>query len=131
MPVDTAYIGRWTALHVAAANGHLEVVEFFLGQGASLGIETENGSTAVDLAFLGGHGAVARYLDRAVEAARAELDSLGIDFTEGAFLEAAEAGNLAVVKLFVTAGMSVNIVSDWGYTVLHSAARGGSLEVVR
>lgn len=127
MPVDTASFGRWTALHVAAANGHLSVVRYLLEQGASFGMETENGSTALDLARQGGHGEVARYLARATNAARAVLEGLGINSTGvNAFVDSAYAGNLEVVRAFVWAGMSVNTVNNDGRPVLHSAALGGS-----
>ena len=53
----------------------------------------------------------------------------GIAYTERAFRDSAEAGNLAVVKLFVLAGMSVNTADD-GRTILHYAASGGSVSVV-
>ena len=64
--------------------------------------------------------------------ARAALDSLGVSYTEGAFIEAALADNLEVVRLFVQAGMSVNATDDGvGRTVLQYAAwGGGSLELV-
>ena len=65
------------------------------------------------------------------EAARAELDRRGIPYTEGAFLSAALAGDLAVVKLFVEAGMPVYIADGNGWTVLHWAAFGGDLEVFK
>ena len=53
-------------------------------------------------------------------------------YTEGAFIEAALADNLEVVRLFVQAGMSVNATDDGvGRTVLQYAAwGGGSLELV-
>ena len=62
--------------------------------------------------------------------ARAELESRGISYTAAAFLDSAYAGNLAVVKLFVQAGMPVDVTNDVGWTALHFAAYGGSLSVV-
>ena len=66
-----------------------------------------------------------------LSAARAELDRRGIPYTERTFLNAALAGDLAVVKLFVEAGMPVYTADDNGWTVLHWAAFGGDLEVVK
>lgn len=65
--------------------------------------------------------------------ARAELDRRGIAYTEVVFFGAARTGNLAVVRLFVQAGMSVNTHHyNWGGgTVLHVAAWYGHLEVVK
>ena len=67
------------------------------------------------------------------EAARAELDRRGISYDADAFMTAASAGYLETVKLFVDAGMSVNTVTNDSLRipVLHVAARGGHLEVVR
>ena len=62
--------------------------------------------------------------------ARKELAGLGFDFTTDAFFEAALKGDLTAVKLFVDAGMSVHITNE-GITVLHGAAVGGHLEVVK
>ena len=62
--------------------------------------------------------------------ARAELDSRGIEYTSEAFLDSAESGNLAVVKLFVAAGMPV-IANDIGWRALLYAAYGGHLAVVQ
>ena len=66
-----------------------------------------------------------------LSAARAELDRRGIPYTEMTFLNAALAGDLAVVKLFVEAGMPVYTADARGWTVLHWAAFGGDLEVVK
>ena len=126
MPVDAAF-GGWTALHEAARNGHLLVVQYLIDQGASFGMETDSDRTALDLARRGGHGDVVVYMTRA---ARAALDSLGIAYTADAFVDSAGSGNLAVVKLFVEAGMSVNARDEDGDTALHVAARRGHLEVV-
>ena len=72
--------------------------------------------------------------------ARAELDSLGIDYTdvdkffdlleEGA-LALGGAGNFAVVKLFVVAGMDVDAKDRDGGTALHWAADRGRLDIVK
>ena len=118
MPIDAAF-GGWTALHEAARNGHLSVVEYLIDQGASVGPSVRA------LALRGGHGDVVLYLARA---ARSELDSLGIEYKAGAFRDAAAAGNLEVVKLFVQAGMSLETTTYDG--PLHRAAFWGHLDVV-
>ena len=64
------------------------------------------------------------------EAARAALESLGIEYTAGAFIEAAKVGNLDVVHLFVWAGMDIEATDHWGDTALHRAASWGRLSVV-
>ena len=63
--------------------------------------------------------------------ARAELESRGIAYNGAGFLNAARAGDLEVVRLFVDAGMSVNTASTSGVTALHYAAYRGHLSVVK
>ena len=123
MPIDAAF-GGWTALHEAARNGHLAVVEYLIDQGASVGPSVR------DVALRGGHGDVVRYLARAPGAARAALADRGIAYTDSVFIDSAWAGNLEVVKLFVAAGMAVNAAKDVGSTALHWAAGRGHLAVV-
>ena len=128
MPIDAAF-GGWTALHEAARNGHLLVVEYLIDQGASLWVRTDSGRSVRDVARQGGHGDVVEYIPRA---ARSALSDRGIAYTDSAFLDAAGAGNLAVVGLFVESGMSVHaVVDEWyGLMALHRAASGGRLDVV-
>ena len=64
------------------------------------------------------------------DAARAELESRGIEYTAEAFLDAAAEGNLAVVRLVVDAGMSVDATGSYGLTALHLAVDRGHLAVV-
>ncbi len=64
-------------------------------------------------------------------AARAELDRRGIDYTEWAFVDSAAAGNLAVVKLFVQSGMSVESKGSGSATPLYGAAGSGNLDLVK
>ena len=64
-------------------------------------------------------------------AARAELGRRGIAYTGNAFHDAARAGNLEVVRLFVMAGMSLEAYDLLRFTALHLAAANGHLEVVK
>ena len=69
--------------------------------------------------------------DMTAEEAQAELARRGIASTAATFIDSAGAGNLEVVKLFVSAGWSVDVSNAAGWTPLHAAARGGSVEVVQ
>ena len=40
--VDATDGGKWTALHIAASNGHTEVVKVLLGKGASIDAITDS-----------------------------------------------------------------------------------------
>ena len=111
----------WMALHIAAVYGRLEVVKYLVGQGASLTATTNDGRSALDAARDYGQPAVATYLKSVG----------GIAYTADAFIAAARDGNLAVVKLFVQAGWSVETAATNGSTVLHYAAWKGHLSVVQ
>ena len=55
--------GGWTALHLAAMGGHLEVVKYFLEKGgAEVNVKDNCGSTALHLAAWNGHLEVLKYL---------------------------------------------------------------------
>jgi ankyrin repeat protein len=54
-----------SALHDAAANGHLEVVRLLVEQGADVGLQSQGGQTALELARQAGHTEVAAYLQGA------------------------------------------------------------------
>lgn len=126
-----------TPLHYAAAYGHLTIVKYLEGQGADLTITSTDGLTPTQTADLSGQTAVNTYLaPKTAAEARAELTRQGIAYTAQAFVDSAEAGNLAVVKLFLQAGMSVDTVYPVSrytirHTVLYWAAYGGHLAVVK
>ena len=56
-----------TALHAAAANGHLSIVKLLLKKRANPSARDQNGRTPADLARNAGYNEVAEYLDRVVE----------------------------------------------------------------
>ncbi len=70
---------------------------------------------------------------RSPEEARAALAERGIPYSQGSFLAYAQDGDLEVVRLFVEAGMDVNVQNeDEGFdTALMRAAGQGHLAVVR
>ena len=135
-----------TALHLAAAGGHLDVVGYLVEElGLDVAATNDDGDTALGLAAAEGHTAVVAYLEPLAaaeepvepartpeeEEARAALDSLGIEYAEETFHAAAEAGNLEVVKLFVEAGIDIDATNNYGSTALHVAAGSGHLEIVK
>lgn len=62
---------------------------------------------------------------------RVSLSDRGIAYSTLEFFNAAERGDLEVVKLFVESGMSVDVADVCGYTALHFAALNGHLSVVK
>ena len=56
-----------TALHAAAANGHLSIVKLLLKKRANPSVRDQNGHTPAELARNAGYNVVADYLGRVVE----------------------------------------------------------------
>ena len=130
--VDAKNTASETPLHYAAAYGHLTIVKYLEGQGADLTVTSSDGLTATQTADLSGQTAVNTYLaPKTAAEARAELTRLGVAYTGAAFLDSAAAGNVAVVQLFVQAGMSLETKDNVGRTVLIFAADRGHLSVVQ
>ena len=130
--VDAKNTASETPLHYAAAYGHLTIVKYLEGQGADLTVTSSDGLTATQTADLSGQTAVNTYLaPKTAAEARAELTRLGVAYTGAAFLDSAAAGNVAVVQLFVQAGMSLETKDNRDRTALHFAARDGRLSVVQ
>ena len=125
----------YTALCAAAFGGHLEVVKYLVGQGASLtatntfrGIPNQR---ALDAAAFGGHLEVVKYL----VGQGASLTVLYYyNYVPKGFTPlqlAAKGGHLEVVKYLVGQGASVTERGWAGFTALHLAAQNGHLEIVK
>jgi uncharacterized protein len=61
--VGAMQTGGWTALHAAAQNGDLAMVQSLIAHGAHILARAENQQTPHDLAMLKGHGEVAELLE--------------------------------------------------------------------
>ena len=113
------------ALRGAARNGHTDVVEYLVEQGADVNFVDWRGDTALRGAARYGHLAVVEFL----VGSGADVNAANDD-GQTALLIAAEGGHLSVVEYLVEQGADVNFV-DWrGDTALRGAARYGHLAVV-
>jgi ankyrin repeat protein len=73
--VNVCGIEGYTALHAAAENGHLKVIQFLIGRGASLNPRVESGETPLDLATQAGQHKAVELLRSIGAGQHAEIDA--------------------------------------------------------
>ncbi|KAJ9664651.1 hypothetical protein H2201_005165 [Coniosporium apollinis] len=116
---------RDKALLLAAAVGHLKVVEVLLAAGVDSNAAGVFGTTPLHAAARGGHlEAIERLL-----AANANVNAVSSDGWTPLH-EAASGGHLRAIERLLAANANVNAVSSDGWTPLHAAASGGHLEAI-
>ena len=123
MSVNTATERGVTALHFAAYNGHLSVVQYLVGAGADLEA-TGKGKGRMEFHWTAGgdHELVQSLFDALTAASNDRWTALHF---------AAQAGHLAVVEFLVGAGADLEATSNNRWTALHWAAIEGHLAVVK
>mmetsp|Transcript_12586 Transcript_12586/g.35359 ORF Transcript_12586/g.35359 Transcript_12586/m.35359 type:complete len:389 (+) Transcript_12586:68-1234(+) len=117
-----------TALHVAASNGHVELVRLLVEAGAEVNKPADGGITALHFATMAGHLKVARLL---VEEAGVDLDPVTSSGMTPLHV-AAQEGWVELVRLLLEAGAAVNLgTSSQCLAPIVLAASKGHAEVVR
>ena len=116
-------MGR-TALFYAAESGNREMVRMLVHHHASLGISDVREQSITGRARAKGHIHVAKYLERKMKAVEG-----GRGVT--CLYQAGLVGGIDNIKQLVLAGALVNMRSRNGLTILHGAAKGGHLGLVR
>lgn len=127
-------LGEWNLIHLAAINGHLDIIKILDKRGANLKAKVQNGVTALHFAAGGGYCKIIQYLlDQGVEVSPRTTKGALIDVVTGEtpLNYAANKGHLDCVKLLVEQGANVKEENDDGETALHDAAKSGSLPTVR
>jgi ankyrin repeat protein len=136
--INSNYIKqRATPLHLASANGHLEVVILLVTNKAQINISDEMGWTPILIAanlnrgdvvaFLYGQGAI---LTAVINGDEVHLDETGVP--DGALLLGAELGDLDAVHRSLDRGADVNCrLQGDGWTSLIMATKKGGEEIVR
>jgi ankyrin repeat protein len=137
LDVNEAGPGRWTALHVAAARGHTDVLRALIAVGgADLNRGTDDAARAVDLAAAGAHTACVRMLLAA-----------GAAFDASTMTRAVASGSADCVSALVAAGASATALDadsksplsaaieidnfDVGLVLVSAGARVGAAEQVK
>ena len=141
---------RATALHFAAMDGALDVLEVLVAAGADLSAKRMDGKTAAQVAKASGHTEAARYLveqsilqkgrgghsqadaDAAADPGPISASSPGASGSLVNLLAAAKDGDLEQVRLLVEEqGVEPRLSDDVGASPLDIAAMNGHLPVVR
>jgi ankyrin repeat protein len=124
--VDRRTEDGWTALQVAASEGHEGVVKLLLHKGADVNAQGGDYGNALEAASWPGHEAVVKLLLDA----GADFNAQGGDYGN-ALQMASYKGHDAVVKLLLDAGADVNAQGGYYGNALQTASWGGHEAVVR
>jgi TPR repeat protein/ankyrin repeat protein len=125
LEVELDSSGR-TVLHVAAAEGTLEVVQWLVAKGVCLETADQAGSTALHFSVQHKHTAMTEWL----VTKGAKVDSRDM-FGKTPLFSAAQKGCVAEMKFLVANGADIAATSIVGSTVVHSAAMLGQLAVMK
>lgn len=123
----TVDLSNTTALHTAAAQGHIDVVNFLLDKGSNLvSISKSNCKTALHSAARNGHVEVVKALLNKEPEIAMRIDKKG----QTSLHMAVKGQNLELVDELVKSFPSLtNTVDARGNTALHIATRKGRLQV--
>jgi ankyrin repeat protein len=117
---------RWTALHLAAREGHEILAKILLDRGADIHEQSSSGETAFCMAVKAGHSTVAKLLLENGESVHDKLDR-----GRTALHLAVRGGHEALAKFLIENGASVHERSSSGETALSMAVRAGHTAVVK
>ena len=123
--IDGEAIEDCTALWVAAAKGHFEVVRLLIEQSAEVDGRTSNNSTPLRAAAVDGHLDIVRCLveNGADVNARNNFNSTPLMIT-------CHSGHLNVASYLVKHGANIKLQDDDGRSCLHYASKRGHVQVV-
>lgn len=123
--VDAKDRSGFSPLHVAAADGYVEIAELLLLRGADANAVDNNGRSPLHEAATGGHFEVAE----ALFAAGAGVDPRDDAMAWTPLHLASQHEYVHILTLLLSKGADINAWDSSGYTALHMAAMGESREV--
>ena len=123
--IDGLVVEDCTALWVAAAKGHFDVVRFLIEQNAEVDGRTSSNSTPLRAAAFNGHLNIVRCLveNGADVNARNNFNSTPLMLT-------CHNGHLDVASYLVKHGANINIQDNAGHSCLHYASKRGHVQLV-
>jgi ankyrin repeat protein len=114
-----------TALFTSVANGHSEVVQILLDEGADASTFIDSGLTAMGIAAYNGHIDIVKLLlDHRADASIRSRGRTPVNI-------AASSGQVDVVKLLLDRGVDASIPSNSGWTPVNAAASNGHVDIVK
>jgi ankyrin repeat protein len=129
--VDTCDYDKRSALHLAASEGHKEVVKFLLAYKASVDVQDRWGGTPLNDAYREGHVAVMKMLLNSGATYGNLNEALGPHALAENMCQAAAWGDIDMIRNLIKKGASV-LACDYDHrSALHLAAAEGRATVVR
>jgi len=116
--IDAGDYDNRNAMHLAAAEGHLDAIRFLILHKADIHAEDRNKFTPLDCALQGKRVTVLQYL----RSHQAQISGSRIKALTTKMLMAASVGDTAKLELFLMAGLSINSADYDMRTALHLAA---------
>lgn len=118
--------GTLPALHIAAQNGHEEIVKILINHGNSVDTRDNRNKTPLHRAAeFGRHKIVKFLLDRGASV------NATCEFGTTALHLASKNGHKKVIRYLLNRGISANVKNDFGETALHAASQEGHAKIVK
>uniref|UniRef100_A0A670I346 Uncharacterized protein n=1 Tax=Podarcis muralis TaxID=64176 RepID=A0A670I346_PODMU len=113
-----------TLLHIAAAHGHTEIIDYLIGRGAKLEVKDKKGRTPLHRAAERGHGEAVKMLLQ-LGANMYTLDQEGKKLLTPLHV-ASYKGHVEVAQKLLRRKANVNVKDKQAKTALHLAAEAGN-----
>jgi ankyrin repeat protein len=113
------------ALHIAAQNGYVELVDFLIAKNADVNLITDDGLTALHFAAQRGYTKIAASLIKA----KIDVNISGRRYNRTALHYAADRNQADVAKLLIEAGANSDLLDILGFNPMKIATSKNNVEV--